>query len=127
VVTTSAAARPGTPARAQATTFTVATTIDAPHAAPLDGTCTSTLSGGACTLRAAIQAADFAGEGPHARPDDPPEHDRGQPAAGRVCGSDRLGRIEPRVSRQHLRVHSAARARGSVAVRVSGSPQGPPL
>jgi predicted outer membrane repeat protein len=52
------------PARAQATTFTVRTTVDAPHAAPLDGTCTSTATG-ACTLRAAIQAADFLGDGPH--------------------------------------------------------------
>jgi hypothetical protein len=50
---------------AQATTFTVATTSDAPHATPLDGNCTSTLAGGACTLRAAIQAANFLGDGPH--------------------------------------------------------------
>jgi hypothetical protein len=52
------------PMRAQATTFTVTTTFDAPHALPLDGTCTSTAQG-ACTLRAAIQAADFLGDGPH--------------------------------------------------------------
>jgi predicted outer membrane repeat protein len=52
------------PARAQATTFTVSTTFDAPHTTPLDGTCTSTATG-ACTLRAAIQAADFLGDGPH--------------------------------------------------------------
>jgi CSLREA domain-containing protein len=39
---------------------------DAPHASPLDGTCTSILPRGACTLRAAIQAANFLGGGPHA-------------------------------------------------------------
>lgn len=61
----SAAARPARSGVVQATTFTVATTSDAPHAAPLDGNCTSTLAGGTCTLRAAIQAADFLGDGPH--------------------------------------------------------------
>ena len=55
----------GRSARAHATTFTVSTTQDAPHAAPLDGTCTSTLPNGACTLRAAIQTASFLGDGPH--------------------------------------------------------------
>jgi CSLREA domain-containing protein len=60
-----AVAHPATAARAGATTFSVATTADAPHAVPLDGACTSTLPGGACTLRAAIQAADFLGDGPH--------------------------------------------------------------
>ncbi len=60
-----ALAHPLTSTRAQATTFTVAATADAPHARPLDGTCTSTLPGGACTLRAAIQAANVLGDGPH--------------------------------------------------------------
>lgn len=63
--TASAVAHPAASARAQAATFTVATTADAPHAAPLDGTCTSTLPGGACTLRAAIQAANLLGDGPN--------------------------------------------------------------
>src|SRR5438270_5510116 len=45
----------------QAATFLVATTQDAPHSAPLDGNCTSTLPGGLCTLRAAVQAANFLG------------------------------------------------------------------
>jgi CSLREA domain-containing protein len=63
--TTSALAHPATSARAQAATFTVATISDAPHAVPLDGTCTSTLPGGACTLRAAIQAANLLGDGPN--------------------------------------------------------------
>lgn len=58
-------AHPASPARAQAATFTVSTTADAPHAVPLDGSCTSTLPGGACTLRAAIQAADLLGDGPN--------------------------------------------------------------
>jgi CSLREA domain-containing protein len=53
------------PRRAQATAFTVTSTADAPHAAPLSGSCTSTLPGGTCTLRAAVQAADFLGGGPH--------------------------------------------------------------
>jgi CSLREA domain-containing protein len=61
----SALGHPTTATRAQATTFTVATTADAPHALPLDGNCTSTLPGGACTLRAAIQAANVLGDGPH--------------------------------------------------------------
>ena len=60
-----AAAHPARSTVAQATTFTVSTTSDAPHATPLDGNCTSTLAAGACTLRAAIQAADFLGDGPH--------------------------------------------------------------
>jgi CSLREA domain-containing protein len=60
-----ALAHPATSVRAAATTFTVATTTDAPHAAPVDGSCTSILPGGTCTLRAAIQAADFLGDGPH--------------------------------------------------------------
>jgi predicted outer membrane repeat protein len=63
-LTPSASGYTRVPARALATTFTVSTTVDAPHAAPLDGTCTSTATG-ACTLRAAIQAADFLGDGPH--------------------------------------------------------------
>jgi predicted outer membrane repeat protein len=41
--------------------FTVTTTTDAPHALPLDGCCTSTLRDKACTLRAAVQAANFLG------------------------------------------------------------------
>lgn len=44
---------------AHAATFQVTTTFDAPHTTPLDGNCTSTLPGAACTLRAAIQAANF--------------------------------------------------------------------
>jgi hypothetical protein len=60
-----AQAHPTAPVHAAATTFTVATTADAPHALPLDGSCTSTLPGGACTLRAAVQAADVLGDGPH--------------------------------------------------------------
>jgi uncharacterized repeat protein (TIGR01451 family)/CSLREA domain-containing protein len=51
--------------RAYADTFTVTTTQDAPHAQPIDGTCTSTLPGGTCTLRAAIQAIDYLTGGPH--------------------------------------------------------------
>jgi hypothetical protein len=46
---------------AYADTYTVTTTQDAPHALPIDGTCTSTLMGGTCTLRAAVQAANFLG------------------------------------------------------------------
>ena len=60
-----ALAAPETISRVHATTVTVATTDDAPHGAPLNGTCTSTRPGGACTLRAAIQAANFLGDGPH--------------------------------------------------------------
>jgi predicted outer membrane repeat protein len=45
---------------AQAATFTVTTTTDAPHALPIDETCTSTLQDKACTLRAAVQATNFA-------------------------------------------------------------------
>jgi CSLREA domain-containing protein len=41
-------------------TFTVTTTTDAPHTTPLDANCTSTLPGNPCTLRAAVQAANFA-------------------------------------------------------------------
>jgi CSLREA domain-containing protein len=44
---------------AQAATFTVTTTTDAPHTTPLNGNCTSTLPGAPCTLRAAVQAANF--------------------------------------------------------------------
>jgi predicted outer membrane repeat protein len=47
--------------RVYAATFTVTTTTDAPHALPLDGSCTSTLRDKACTLRAAVQAANFLG------------------------------------------------------------------
>ena len=43
----------------QAATFTVTTTEDAPHTTPLDGNCTAT--NGQCTLRAAVQAANFLG------------------------------------------------------------------
>src|SRR5919202_4679731 len=50
---------------AHAATFNVTTTQDAPHTTPLDGTCTSTLPGGVCTLRAAVQAVNFLGGGPH--------------------------------------------------------------
>ena len=50
---------------AHAATFTVTTTQDAPHTTPLDGNCTSTLAGTPCTLRAAVQAANFLGGGPH--------------------------------------------------------------
>src|SRR4051812_47600018 len=50
---------------AYAATWTVTTTTDAAHAQPIDGTCTSTLPGGACTLRAAIQAADYLTGGPY--------------------------------------------------------------
>src|SRR4051794_16608521 len=46
---------------AHAATFTVTTTTDAPHTTPLDGNCTSTLPGNPCTLRAAVQAANFLG------------------------------------------------------------------
>jgi len=45
---------------AHALTFTVATVIDSPHALPIDETCTSQLRDKACTLRAAVQAANFA-------------------------------------------------------------------
>lgn len=54
------------PARpAHAATFTVTTTTDAPHTLPLDGNCTANLPGSPCTLRAAVQAANFLGGGPH--------------------------------------------------------------
>lgn len=46
---------------AHAATFTVTTTQDAPHTTPLNGNCTSTLPGNPCTLRAAVQAANFLG------------------------------------------------------------------
>jgi hypothetical protein len=39
--------------------FVVTTGLDAPHTLPLDGTCSSTI--GACTLRAAVEAASFLG------------------------------------------------------------------
>jgi len=42
-------------------TYTVTTTTDSPHTLPLDGNCTSQLPGNLCTLRAAIQAANFSG------------------------------------------------------------------
>jgi CSLREA domain-containing protein len=45
----------------QAATFVVTTTQDAPHSLPLNGSCTSTLGGSLCTLRAAVQAANFLG------------------------------------------------------------------
>jgi CSLREA domain-containing protein len=48
-----------------AATFTVTTTQDAPNVSPTGTTCVSTLPGGPCTLRAAIQAANFLGSGPH--------------------------------------------------------------
>lgn len=54
------------PARpAHAVTFIVTTTTDAPHSLPVDGNCTSTLPGNTCTLRAAVQAANFLTGGPH--------------------------------------------------------------
>src|SRR5438874_2727849 len=49
------------PQPAQAATFIVTTFQDAPHTTPLDGNCTSTVPGGFCTLRAAVQAANFLG------------------------------------------------------------------
>src|SRR4051812_48284189 len=49
------------PESAQAATFVVGTTTDAPHASPVDANCTSTLPGSLCTLRAAVQAANFLG------------------------------------------------------------------
>lgn len=55
----------GTPVPAHAATFTVTTTTDAAHTSPLNGSCTSTLAGNPCTLRAAMQAANFLGGGPH--------------------------------------------------------------
>ena len=49
---------PGMQAEAAAPpTFTVTTLLDAPDANPGDGVCASTLPGGACTLRAAVQEA----------------------------------------------------------------------
>src|SRR2546423_427341 len=50
---------------AQAATFTVTSTVDAPHVLPLDEFCTSTLKDKACTLRAAVQAANYSGTGLH--------------------------------------------------------------
>jgi CSLREA domain-containing protein len=41
--------------------FVVNTYEDAPHTLPVDGNCTSTLSGNPCTLRAAVQAVNFLG------------------------------------------------------------------
>lgn len=49
----------------QAADYTVTTLQDAPHASPLDGTCRSTLPGGICTLRAALEAANFAPGSPN--------------------------------------------------------------
>jgi CSLREA domain-containing protein len=43
------------------TIFTVTTTADAPHANPVDGTCTAAIPGGPCTIRAALDAANFLG------------------------------------------------------------------
>lgn len=57
--------RPWPPATAEAASFTVTSTADAPHSQPLNGNCTSTLPGNPCTLRAAMQAANFLGGGPH--------------------------------------------------------------
>src|SRR5215475_13571899 len=51
--------------QAYAATFAVTTTQDAAHTLPIDGTCTSTLPGNPCTLRAAVIAANFLGGGPH--------------------------------------------------------------
>src|SRR5262249_17790464 len=52
-----------------ADTFTVSVLTDSPHVATLDGTCTSQLMGGTCTLRAAVQAVNYlaahAQPGPH--------------------------------------------------------------
>lgn len=53
------------PRLVHAASFTVTTTVDAAHTLPLDGNCTSTLAGSPCTLRAAVQAANFLGGGPH--------------------------------------------------------------
>src|SRR5262249_6575078 len=50
---------------AYAASFTVATAADAPHSSPVDGTCASQLPGNPCTLRAAIEAANSLGGGPH--------------------------------------------------------------
>src|SRR4051794_7227374 len=44
-----------------AATFTVTTLLDAPNVNPVGTTCVSTLGGGPCTLRAAIQAANATG------------------------------------------------------------------
>jgi CSLREA domain-containing protein len=52
------------PAPVYAATFDVTTTVDYPHSSPLDGNCTSVFVQ-SCTLRAAIQAANFLGAGPH--------------------------------------------------------------
>ena len=49
------------PESAQAATYVVSTTADAPHASPVDASCASTLPGNPCTLRAAVQAANFLG------------------------------------------------------------------
>jgi CSLREA domain-containing protein len=49
------------PESVQAATFVVSTTDDAPHASPVNASCTSTLPGNPCTLRAAVQAANFLG------------------------------------------------------------------
>jgi hypothetical protein len=50
---------------AYAASFTVVTTVDAPHTPPVDATCASQLPGNPCTLRAAVEAANFLGGGTH--------------------------------------------------------------
>ena len=52
------------PSQASEQTFTVTTTSDAPQPSP-SGNCISTLADGRCTLRAAVQAANFLTGGPH--------------------------------------------------------------
>src|SRR5262249_33043094 len=47
-----------------AATFDVTTTVDYLHSSPLNGNCTSVFVQ-SCSLRAAIQAANFLGAGPH--------------------------------------------------------------
>jgi CSLREA domain-containing protein len=49
----------------RAASFVVTTTTDDAQAAGAGGACISSLPGGACTLRAAIQAANFLTGGPH--------------------------------------------------------------
>jgi CSLREA domain-containing protein len=53
------------PGLAHGETFVVTTTTDAASADPASGLCASTLAGGDCTLRAAVQAASSLGGGPH--------------------------------------------------------------
>jgi hypothetical protein len=50
---------------AYAATFAVTTTVDAPHSLPINGTCSSTLTNNPCTLRAAIEAANYLTGGTH--------------------------------------------------------------